>query len=154
VEMSLVREVIQANQRQPARIVAKMEKELGPLAGRTIAVLGLAYKAQTDDVRDSPAIRLVQDLLGAGALIQAHDPQAMANFRLLYPREVQLCESEFEALRDADAAVLCTEWNEYRNIDLSRMKSQMRGRLIVDARNLLDPRKAREAGFSYQGIGR
>jgi UDPglucose 6-dehydrogenase len=154
IAMSIVQEVILANQRQPGRIVAKLERSLGSLRGKTIAVLGLAYKAETDDVRDSPALRIIQELLERGASVQAHDPKAMGNCRRLFPQGVCFGQDEFEALREADGLVLATEWNEYRNIDLAKVKALMRGNSIVDARNLLDPKRVRDAGFDYQGVGR
>jgi UDPglucose 6-dehydrogenase len=154
VEQSLVREVILANRRQASRIAGKLEGALGSLRGRTVAVLGLAYKAETDDVRDSPALRIIQELLERGAAVQAHDPQALENARRQLPRGVSLKDSAFEAARGVDGLVLATEWNEYRNIDLAQLKARMRGDCIVDARNLLDPDKARAAGFRYQGVGR
>ncbi len=155
VEQSLVREVILANQRQASRIAAKLEGALGSLQGRTIAVLGLAYKAETDDVRDSPALRVIRELLERGAGVQAHDPKASENSRKLLPqRGVRFDRSAFEAATEADGLILATEWNEYRNIDLSKLKTLMRGDCIVDARNLLDPDRARAAGFRYQGVGR
>ena len=154
VEQSLVREVILANRRQASRIAAKLEKALGSVREKNIAVLGLAYKAETDDVRDSPALRIIQELLERGAKVQAHDPQAIGNCRTLFPRGVRFGKDAFETVREADALVLATEWNEYRNIDLLNLKALMRGDCIVDARNLLDPERAREAGFRYQGVGR
>jgi UDPglucose 6-dehydrogenase len=154
VELSIVREVIQANQRQASRIVAKLEKALGPLREKNIAVLGLAYKAETDDVRDSPALRIIRELLERGASVQAHDPKAIENCRKLFPRGVRFGKDAFEAVKDADGLILATEWNEYRNIDLAKVKGLMRGSLVVDARNLLDPERARAAGFHYQGVGR
>ena len=152
--MSVVQEVILANQRQPVRIVAKLERALGSLRGKTVAVLGLAYKAETDDVRDSPAVRIVQELLARGAKARVHDPKAIENCRELFPAEVVFGKDVSEAVRQADGLILATEWNEYRNLDLARVKGLMRGNFLVDARNLLDPGKAREAGFNYQGVGR
>ena len=138
-EQSLVREVILANRRQASRIAAKLEKALGSLREKNIAVLGLSYKAETDDVRDSPALRIIQELLERGARVQAHDPQAIENCRMLFPRGVGFGKDAFEAVAQADALVLATEWNEYRNMDLLKVKALMRGSYIVDARNLLDP---------------
>jgi UDPglucose 6-dehydrogenase len=152
--MTIVQEVILANRRQPTRIVAKLERGLGSLRGKNIAVLGLAYKAETDDVRDSPAVRIIQELLERGAKVQAHDPKAMQNCLKEFPTGVLFAQDAFEAVRQADGLILVTEWNEYRNIDLARVKALMRGSCIVDARNLLDSQRARDAGFHYQGVGR
>ncbi len=153
-EMSVVREVILANQRQPLRIVAKLEGALGSLRGKTVAVLGLAYKAETDDVRDSPSLRILRELLERGARVQTHDPQAMASARRLLPSGVRYGQDAFEAVRGADGLILATEWNEYRNIDLGKVKELMRGDCLIDSRNLLDPERARAVGFRYQGVGR
>ena len=152
VDMSLIRSAIEANDAQKERMLHKLEKLMGPLEGKTIALLGLAFKAETDDIRDSPALNMVRGALKAGAKIQAHDPQGMDNFAKLYP-QIRYCHSEFEALRGADALVLMTEWNEYRNFDLRKAKSLMANPLILDARNLLDPRQARKEGFTYEGVG-
>ena len=153
IAMSVVQEVILANQRQSQRIAVKLERRLGSLGGKTIAVLGLAYKAETDDVRDSPALRIIRELIDRGASVQAHDPQAVENCRRLFP-QVRFGKDPFEAVRQADGLILATEWNEYRNLDLAKVKELMRGDSIVDARNLLDPVRAQAAGFHYQGVGR
>ncbi len=153
-ELSVVREVILANQRQPLRIVAKLEGALGSLRGKTVAVLGLAYKAETDDVRDSPSLRILRELLERGARVQTHDPQAMASARRLLPSGVRYGQDAFEAVRGADGLILATEWNEYRNIDLGKVKLLMRDDCLLDSRNLLDPERARAVGFRYQGVGR
>jgi UDPglucose 6-dehydrogenase len=153
VEMSLVREVIRANEAQKLRMVSKLERLTGPLKNKRVGLLGLAFKAETDDVRESPAIRIVEELLAAGALVQAHDPKAMDNFRRLFP-DLVYCGSEFDTARDADALIICTEWNEYRNLDLARFAAAMRARVLLDCRNVLDGEEARRLGFTYEGVGR
>lgn len=154
VEMSLLKSVISANEGQKRWTVEKLARMAGGLSGKTVAVLGLAFKSETDDVRESPAITIVQSLLEQGATVRAHDPKAIGNFKLLYPDTVEYCESEFEALTGADCAIIVTEWNEYRNLDLARARKQMRGATLLDARNVLDPEAARDLGFTYAGIGR
>jgi UDPglucose 6-dehydrogenase len=154
VEMSLVRETVRANEEQKLRVVEKLERLTGGTSGKTIAVLGLAFKAETDDIRESPAIAIIEELLRRGAAVRAHDPKATSNFRKLFPEGVRYCSDEFEAAAGADALVLCTEWNEYRNIDLGRLKERMKGRVVVDARNVLDMEKTLREGFVYEGIGR
>jgi len=153
VDMSLIRSVIEANDRQKDRMVAKLEKLVGSFKGKTIAVLGLAFKAETDDIRDTPAFNIVEGILQKGGKIQAHDPQAMDNFEKVYS-QVQYCHSEFDALKGADALVLVTEWNEYRNLNLEKARKLMKGNLILDTRNLLDCDLAKENGFIYEGVGR
>ncbi len=152
VDMALVRAVEEANERQKTRVVEKL-KALLKLKGKKVAVLGLAYKSETDDVRDSPAIAVVSRLLEEGAEIHAHDPKAMEQFGKLFPG-IHYHESEFEAARDADLLMILTEWNEYRNIDLQKMRATMRGDLLFDVRNVLEAGAARALGFRYFGTGR
>ncbi|RKX83658.1 MAG: UDP-glucose 6-dehydrogenase [Spirochaetes bacterium] len=153
VDMSLIRSVIEANDYQKERMVVKLEKMLGNFSNKTIAVLGLAFKSETDDIRDTPAFNIVEGILQNGGSIQAHDPQAMDNFLKHYP-QIQYCHSEFDALKGADALVLVTEWNQYRNLNLEKAKSLMKGNLILDTRNLLDSDLVNEHGFIYEGVGR
>ncbi len=152
VNMSLVKEISSVNERQKNRPIEKLEK-LIELKGKTITVLGLAFKNETDDIRESPALAVVGKLLGEGAMVQAHDPRAMANFSKAFP-DLEYHSNLYDAARNADAVVILTDWNEYRNIDLLRLKSAMRGNIILDTRNLLDPQTAMEFGFHYQGTGR
>ena len=154
VEMGVVRAVIRANLEQRARIVAKLEKLMGDLRGRVIAVLGLAFKAGTDDARESPSIQIIEGLCDKGCTVRAHDPMATESFKRFLSDGIGFAEDSFEAVRGANAVVFCTDWNEYRNIDLGRMKQLMAGDCIVDARNVLDTEAARSAGFRYMGVGR
>lgn len=153
VDMSLIRSVIEANEKQKDRMLTKLDKLAGNLEGKTVAVLGLAFKAETDDIRDTPAFNIVEGLLKRKAKVQAHDPQAMDNFSKLYP-QIQYCHSEFDALKGADVMVLVTEWNDYRNLNLEKAKGLMMGTYILDTRNLLDAGQAKEFGFVYEGVGR
>ena len=154
VNMSLVREVISANEGQKRWIVDKLERMMDGLSGKTVAVLGLAFKSETDDVRESPAITVVERLLEAGATVRVHDPQAMENFRALFGDRITYCESSFDALTGTDGATILTEWNEYRNLDLKTAKGAIRTGVLVDARNLLDAEQARVSGLHYSGVGR
>ncbi len=158
VEMSLIDAAVKANEAQKDRMVDKLtalfEAAGTPgLEGKTVAVLGLAFKAETDDIRETPALNLVDKLLKAGVKVQAHDPKAMENFAEIY-EEPLYCASEFDAVKNADAVVIMTEWNIYRNIDTDRLKKLMTGRIILDTRNVLDMERVKEAGFLYQGVGR
>ncbi|MDF1568678.1 MAG: UDP-glucose/GDP-mannose dehydrogenase family protein [Spirochaetaceae bacterium] len=153
VDMSLIKTVIEANERQKKRVARVLEEMTGSLSGLTVAILGLAFKAETDDVRDSPALTVVADLLASGASVRAHDPQAAENFRQLLP-DTQCFSTGYEAVEGADAVVLMTEWNEYRSLDLDTLTEKMKGRVVLDARNLLDPAMVRGAGFTYRGTGR
>ena len=153
--MRIVSAAMEANREQSSRIIGKLQKGLGTLRDRQIAVLGLAFKANTDDVRQSPALRVCQQLLAEGATIRAHDPVANQKAAALLGTErVSYHSSPYEAAQGASALLVLTEWNEFRNLDLSRVKSIMSGDLLVDARNVYDPARARALGFRYTGIGR
>jgi UDPglucose 6-dehydrogenase len=154
VDMSLIQEVVAANAKQRRIIVEKLEKLLGSLEGKTICALGLAFKAETDDVRESPAIDVVRMVLERGALVHVHDPRALQNAKQVLGDAVVYFEDMYEAMEHCDALVILTEWNCYRNIDLDKVSSSLRGRVILDARNVLDPERAKEKGFLYEGVGR
>jgi UDPglucose 6-dehydrogenase len=154
VDMSLIKEVIRSNEKQKEWVADKLARMLGGLEDKRVAVLGLAFKSETDDIRESPAITIVDRLLSGGASVHVHDPKAMQNFRLLFGERVSYFDNEFETLEGVDALIIATEWNEYRNLDLVRAKSAMRGDVLLDARNVLDHEAAQEAGFQYAGVGR
>ncbi|MGB2875336.1 MAG: UDP-glucose/GDP-mannose dehydrogenase family protein [Gaiellaceae bacterium] len=147
----LLNAVIEVNELQKRRVVGKLEKHLGKLRGQTIALLGLAFKPNTDDLREAPSLVLASRLLAEGAEVRAWDPVADAR-RLL--QGVTFCESVVEAVTGADAAVIVTEWDELRSLASTEVREAMKRPVIVDGRNLLDPEAARAAGFTYEGIGR
>ena len=147
----LLNAVIEVNELQKRRVIGKLEKHLGKLSGKTIALLGLAFKPNTDDLREAPSLVLASRLLAEGAEVRAWDPVADAR-RLL--QGVTFCESALEAVTGADAAVIVTEWDELRLLASAEARDAMRTPVIVDGRNLLDPEEARAAGFTYEGIGR
>jgi UDPglucose 6-dehydrogenase len=154
-ELALVRAAEQVNVRQKRVLGQKVVKHFGgSLEGKTIGVWGLAFKPQTDDIRESPALSLVDDLLQAGAKIRAHDPQAMANVRAIYGDRLELTEGMYAAAEGADALVLVTEWHEFRRPDFQRLKRAMREAALFDGRNVWDPKELRGMGFTYCGIGR
>jgi UDPglucose 6-dehydrogenase len=142
------------NRRQIERTVMKFERELGGLSGRVISVLGLAFKPNTDDIRDAPALAIIQRLLDRGASVRAHDPIANDAARAILGEAVAFHDDIYAALAGADAVLLATEWNEFRALDFARCAESMRGDLIVDGRNVYDPQKVRSAGLRYVGIGR
>ena len=154
VEMSLIKEVIRSNEAQKARVVDRLAQMTGTLAKRRIAVLGVTFKAETDDVRESPAITIVRALLERGATVAVHDPKGLANFRAYFQDSISYHSSEFDAIAGADALIIATEWNAYRNIDLARAKTAMKGTVILDTRNVLDPEDCKTSGFAYAGVGR
>jgi UDPglucose 6-dehydrogenase len=147
----LLNSVIEVNELQKRRVIGKLQKHLGSLRGRCIALLGLAFKAHTDDLREAPSIVLASRLLAEGADVRAWDPVADASQVL---RGVSFASSVEEAVAGADAAVIVTEWDELRALASPETHSAMRTRLIIDGRNLLDPDEVRAAGFAYEGIGR
>ena len=151
----MVRATQEVNRRQKKVLGAKvMERFGGSLAGRTVAVWGLSFKPETDDIRESPALTLLDDLLAAGASVRAHDPQAMSNVRAIYGDRIELCDHMYGAAEGADALALVTEWHEYRTPDFHRLRKLMRFPALFDGRNIWDPDKVREIGFSYAAIGR
>jgi UDPglucose 6-dehydrogenase len=147
----LLNAVIEVNELQKRRVIGKLEKHLGKLSGKTIALLGLAFKPNTDDLREAPSLVLASRLLAEGAEVRAWDPVADAR-RLL--QGVTFCESVLEAVTGADAAVIVTEWDELRSLASAEARDAMQTPVIIDGRNLLDPEEARAAGFTYEGIGR
>ncbi len=149
----LLTAVIEVNELQKRRVVNKLQKHLGTLADKTITLLGLAFKPNTSDLREASSIVLASRLLGDGALVNAYDPVAIP-YAAKAVRGILLCDDILSAVRDSDAVVLVTEWDEFSDLPLEQMKKLMRRPLIIDGRNFLDPRKIRDAGFTYEGIGR
>lgn len=149
----LLNSVIEVNELQKRRVVSKLTKHLGSLVGRRVALLGLAFKPDTDDMREASSLVLSARLRGEGAEVVAFDPVAMDNARSLLPG-VEMKETALAALENADAAVLVTEWSEFRELDWDGAAARMRRPLIIDGRNFLDADKLHESGFTYEGIGR
>ena len=155
VTSRIVEAVIEVNEAQKARMVSKIRTALGGSEnGRTLAVLGLAFKPETDDMRDAPALSILPKLIDNDATIQAHDPQAMPEARALLPDSVLYFDDIYAALSGADAVVLMTEWNAYRGMDLDRIRKTMRGNVFIDLRNVYEPDTMRAAGFDYYCVGR
>jgi UDP-glucose 6-dehydrogenase len=149
----LLTAVIEVNELQKRRVIKKLEKHLGSLAGKRIALLGLAFKPDTDDMREASSLVLAARLQGEGADVVAYDPVAERPARALL-KSVELLDSAADALDGADAVVLVTEWPEFAELDWAELAKRMANPLVVDGRNFLDPRALREAGFTYEGIGR
>ena len=151
----LLEAVERVNQRQKQVLLAKVDAALGVgLKGKTVGVWGLAFKAETDDIRESPAIPLIEGLLAHGARVQAHDPHAMDNARALFGDRIQYAPDPYAAARGADAVVVVTEWLVYRNPDFERLRREMSGHVLIDGRNLYDSARMRAHGFAYASIGR
>ena len=153
-EFSIVEATIRVNQRQRLRMVDKIVAALeGDVAGKTIGVLGLAFKPETDDLREAPSLDIVRELLGRGAKIRAYDPTSMAQAGRLVP-EIVLCKDAYEAVEGADAMVIVTEWNEFRMLDLSRARHLMAEPRMLDLRNIYKREQVVASGFQYWGVGR
>ena len=153
-DFKLLRSVVEINKERAAHLVEMMRKAIGPLEDKTIAVLGLAFKPNTDDMREAKSLEVVRVLHAAGAQIRAYDPVAMDNARALMPEDVVFCESAYEAAAGADGVALLTEWNEFKYLNLDRLRGLLRRRVIFDARNLYEPERMRRLGFEYHSIGR
>jgi UDPglucose 6-dehydrogenase len=149
----LLTAVIEVNELQKRRVVSKLKKHLGPLVGKKVALLGLAFKPHTDDMREASSVVLASRLQGEGAIVRAYDPVAEERASQMLTG-VAMCDTALEAAEDADAVVIVTEWPEFADVDLAELKSRMANPVIVDGRNMLDPRAVRDAGFVYEGIGR
>ena len=147
----LLSAVIEVNELQKRRVIGKLKRHLGSLRGKNVALLGLAFKPNTDDMREAPSIVLASRLLAEGAEVRAWDPVADGS---KLPKGVEVVDSVLEAVRGADAAVIVTEWAELRDLASAEVREAMARPLIIDGRNLLDPEAARRAGFAYEGIGR
>jgi UDPglucose 6-dehydrogenase len=153
-DFETLRAVENVNQRQKSRLVTKMQKHFGNLSGKTIALWGLAFKPRTDDMREAPAITIVERLLAAGARVQAYDPEAGKVARGLFGSRIHLADKSYDALKGADALAVVTEWNEFREPDFPRMRKVMRSPVIFDGRNIYNPEQMQSHGFSYFSIGR
>jgi UDPglucose 6-dehydrogenase len=149
----IIESAICVNAETKARMIEKIEGAAGPLAGRTVAVLGLSFKPETDDIRESPALAVISDLVAAGSSVRAFDPAAMENARAIFP-DLYYATDAYDCAAGADALVLATEWNEFRALDFGRLAKLMRSQTVVDLRNVYEPRELRAAGWSYTGIGR
>jgi UDPglucose 6-dehydrogenase len=151
----LVETVVAVNDARKAgiamRVIAACD---GSVRGKTIAVLGLTFKPETDDMRDSPSIPIVLRLIADGATVRAFDPEGMQQAREVLPRSVIYCKDALDAAAGADALVLVTEWNEFRALSAARLRETMRGRVLVDLRNVYDPLAMHESGFAYHSVGR
>jgi UDPglucose 6-dehydrogenase len=155
LDFDLLRAVERVNERQRRWLVEKAAKHFGSLAGRTFGVWGLAFKPKTDDMREAPSVTVVEGLLAAGAAVRAHDPVAReVAARVFAGRGVRLVDEPYAAAEGADALLLVTEWNEFRQPDWSRLARIMKTPVVLDGRNVWDEHKARAAGFTYYGVGR
>jgi UDPglucose 6-dehydrogenase len=152
-ESRIVDAVIDVNQKQRALMIPKIEKLAGELSGKIVAVLGLAFKPETDDMREAPSIDIIRGLLERGASVRAYDPVAVHEAQKILSG-IDYCEDEYEAVTGADVLVFMTEWNQFRALDMQRIRRLMRTPKIADLRNIYEPDSVRELGFDYIGVGR
>lgn len=150
----IVESVVEVNSAQKARMVKKIRNALGDVNGKKIAVLGLTFKPETDDMRESPSLAIIPPLLDKGAEIYAHDPEGMKEAREHLPETVNFVEDKLDAIKDADALVIITEWNEYRSLNLQDVKRSMRGNCFIDLRNIYERDQLEALGFTYEAVGR
>lgn len=149
----IVDAVIEVNRRQRQAMLPKIDKLVGGLEGKTIAVLGLAFKPETNDIREAPSLEIISGLLKSGATVRAYDPVAMLEAAEILP-DVNYADDEYAAVTNADALVFVTEWNQFRALDMRRIRDLMRSPRIADLRNIYEPEDMRELGFEYVGVGR
>lgn len=153
VETSVVDAVIAANDRQRQMMLPKIEKLVGDLNGKHIGVLGLSFKPETDDMRESPAIDIIKEMQKRGASVKAFDPVAMNEAKHSLP-DIEYATDEYDAIKDADALVIITEWNQFRALNMDKVKQLLKSPKIADLRNIYEPKEMRELGFEYVGVGR
>lgn len=153
LEPRILHSVMGVNYDRRKQVVRWTENMVGSLSGKTIGLFGLAFKPNTDDMRDAPSIDIAHELIAAGAIVRAYDPVAMDAARNLLPA-VQMCRDPYEAAAGCDAIMIITEWNEFKQIDLEKLKSLLKTPIIMDTRNIYDPTRMREMGFTYRAIGR
>jgi len=152
-ELKIVRAAVDVNIKQRERMIKKITSSMGDLKGKILAILGLSFKPNTNDIREAPSIYIIKELKRLGAIIKAYDPAAMNDMKALFP-DINYAEDPYEASNGADAIVIVTEWNEFRNLDLERIKLLMRDRYFFDLRNIYEPAKMRQLGFIYHSVGR
>jgi UDPglucose 6-dehydrogenase len=151
----IIQSVMAVNEKQKVRLVEKVKAHFkNDLKGKTFALWGLAFKPDTDDIREAPALYMIDELLAAGANVKAFDPEAMNNVKKIYGDKVNFTANEYEAVDGADALLIATEWSEFRNPDFAKVGSGLKNKIIFDGRNLYDLAQMRKLGFYYESIGR
>lgn len=153
-DFKILNSVMSVNEMQRTKLIPKLKEQFGNLKGTTLAVWGLSFKPQTDDIREAPALYNIEEMLAAGAIVRAHDPEAMENVRRLFGDRISYHQTPYEAAEGADAIFIATEWPEFRAPDFERLASLMKSRVIFDGRNLYDLQEMKDAGFTYFSIGR
>lgn len=152
--LTIIEATIESNKKHKQYIFEKIKAHFGNLKGIRIGILGLAFKSETDDMRDSAAIVIINELLKSGAIVRAYDPQAMENAKLIWNDSINYCSDEYDAVTGVEGMVILTEWNQFRNLNLEKIKSLMKGNAFFDFRNVYNPDEVEAQGFVYIGIGR
>ena len=153
-DFKILRAVEEVNDRQKERLVDKMQQHFKDLSGKTIALWGLAFKPRTDDMREAPAIPIIEGLLARGAKVKAYDPAAGPVAKRIFGNRIELCDRSYDALAGADALAVVTEWNEFREPDFEKMRALLKAPVVFDGRNIYSPEHMRALGFTYLSIGR
>ncbi len=153
MELGIVKAATKANERQRESMLKKIKGAMGVLKGKTIAVLGLSFKPNTDDIREAPSLHIIKKLMKEKASIRVYDPVSMKEAQKIIPA-IKYCKNSYEAVKGADALVIVTEWNQFRNLDLDRIRKLLKGPYFFDLRNVYEPRKLKEKGFKYFCVGR
>lgn len=153
VNLGIISATVKANEYQKEKAASLIAKSIGTLKGKTVCILGLSFKPNTDDLRDAPSLYIIDKLLKEGAAIRAFDPVAMKEAKKLYPK-ITYCKDAYDAAKGADAIVITTEWNQFRSLDLNKIKKLTKGKFFFDLRNIYEPDKMRKMGFNYYCVGR
>jgi UDPglucose 6-dehydrogenase len=152
-DFELLKAVERINEYQCRQVVKKAKSLLWNLGGKTIGLLGLSFKPNTDDIREAPSINIIRQLQQEGVKVKAYDPQAMENIKIIFP-DVEMCQDPYQVAEGSDALVIVTEWDEFKNLDLAKIKGLLNQPVIIDGRNIYNPAEMEKLGFMYQGVGR
>jgi len=152
-DFELLKAVERINEYQCRQVVKKVKSLLWNLNGKTIGLLGLSFKPNTDDIREAPSINIIRQLQQEGVKVKAYDPQAMDNIKIIFP-DVEMCQDSYQVAEGSDALVIVTEWDEFKNLNLARIKELLNQPVIIDGRNIFEPAQMEKLGFMYQGVGR
>jgi UDPglucose 6-dehydrogenase len=153
VRLGIIEATVKTNELQKEKSAEKIVKALGKVRGKTVCILGLSFKPNTNDLRESPSLFIINKLLKGGAKIRAYDPVAVEDARKVMPK-ITYCKDAYDAAKGANAIVIVTEWNQFRNLDFGRIKKLLKGNFFFDLRNIYDPERLRKTGFKYYSVGR
>jgi UDPglucose 6-dehydrogenase len=153
-EFKILDAVTEVNEKQKSHLVTKIKRYFGDITGKHFALWGLAFKPNTDDIREAPALEIIEELLNAGATVSAFDPEAMNNVKSIFRDKINFCETPYDCLQNADALIIATEWNEFRTPDFDKILAQLKEPVIFDGRNVFDVASMEKKGFHYESIGR